>query len=501
MITEKIKFVFVFVLWGLVFPMSAQRVLTLDSCRSLALRNNKQMKISQLELDVALNTRKAARTKYLPKIDALGGYELFSKEVSILNNRQKSALTHLGTNTVNGIGMDMESQLGNMVSQGLISAESAQHIGNMFQQMSSPIAQAGNQMGQTIREAFRTNTRNIWSGAVMLRQPVYMGGAISAANRMADIAEDLAANKENSVLQNTLYDIDQTYWTVVSLKSKRQLAYSYRDLVKNLDDDIHKMIREGVATRADGLKVDVRVNEADMQVTQVEDGLTLAKMLLCQLCGLPLNEEIILTDENENSLAVGEGEEFHVIGTGNALQNRPELKMLQNAIDMSKQATRLIRAEYLPHIALTGGYLISNPNVFNGFERKFSGVWNVGVLVQVPLWNWFEGSYKIRASKAATSIATMELNDASEKIELQISQSRFKLDEAGKRLAMARKNVSSAEENLRCANIGFQEGVMETTDVMAAQTAWQQAQSQKIDAEIDVKLAQVGLQKALGVLQ
>lgn len=496
----KKKIVSFFAFCALVLPMSAQRVLTLDSCRALALRNNKQMKISQLNKEMALNTRKATRTKYLPKVDAMGGYELSSKEVSLLNKQQKSALSNLGTNAANSVGSDLGNQLSNLVSQGLLSAESAQQMGTLFQQLSSPVAQAGNQLGQTVRDAFRSNTRNIWAGAVMLRQPLYMGGAITAANRMADIAEQLAANEEDNVLQSTLYNIDQTYWTVVSLNSKKNLAYSYRDLVKKLDDDVHKMIKEGVSTRADGLKVDVRVNEADMQVTQVEDGLTLAKMLLCQLCGLPLNEEIVLADENESSLAAVNTDDSPG-NTEEALQRRPELRMLQNTVEMSKQTTRLIRAEYLPHIALTGGYLISNPNLFNGFERKFSGVWNVGVLVQIPLWNWLEGTYKVRASKAATSIATMELNDASEKIELQISQSRFKLDEAAKRLAMSEKNLSSAEENLRCANVGFREGVMETTDVMAAQTAWQQAQSQKIDAEIDVKLAQVGLQKALGTLQ
>ena len=160
-----------------------------------------------------------------------------------------------------------------------------------------------------------------------------------------------------------------------------------------------------------------------------------------------------------------------------------------------------MRAEYLPHIALTGGYLISNPNLFNGFEKKFSGVWNIGVIVQIPVWNWFESSYKIKASKTATAIASLEMSDVTEKINLQVEQSRFKVNEANKRLVMATKNVANAEENLRCASVGFKEGVMESTDVMAAQTAWQAAKSQKIDAEIDVKLAQVALKKALGVLQ
>ena len=144
--------------------------------------------------------------------------------------------------------------------------------------------------------------------------------------------------------------------------------------------------------------------------------------------------------------------------------------------------------------------MVSNPNVFNGFQRRFAGVWNVGVMVRVPVWNWFEGDYKIRASKAATNIACMELNDVQEKIDLQIAQSRYKLSEAQKRLSVTQKNIASANENLRCANIGFREGVMETTDVMAAQTAWQQAQSQHIDAQIDLRMSQIGLRRALGVL-
>ena len=159
-----------------------------------------------------------------------------------------------------------------------------------------------------------------------------------------------------------------------------------------------------------------------------------------------------------------------------------------------------MRAEYLPHVALTGGYMISNPNVYDGFQKKFSGVWNVGVLVQVPVWNWFESSYKVKAAKGATQMANMELADAQEKINLQISQCRFKMSEATKRLSTAEKNIRSAEENLRSAQLGFREGVMESTDVMAAQTAWQQAQSQKLDAEVEVKLSQVNLEKALGIL-
>ena len=98
-------------------------------------------------------------------------------------------------------------------------------------------------------------------------------------------------------------------------------------------------------------------------------------------------------------------------------------------------------------------------------------------------------------------MANLELDDAREMINLQVRQSNFKVKEAQKKLALAEANVANADENLRMANLAFKEGTASFTTVMEAQTAWNQAQSQKIDAEIGVKLSQVELQKALGTLQ
>lgn len=477
----------------------AQQTLTLDSCRAMALRNNKTLSASRLQLDMARYNKKAAKTKYLPHISALGGYELTSREISLLSKDQKSALANAGTNTTGALHNDIAGALTNLAQQGILTPEQASNLGGMFGQVGSKIGEAVNHVGQNIVDAFRTDTRQMYALSVMLTQPVYMGGAIIAANRMAAIGEEMAQNNIEASTQNTLHSIDQAYWTVVSVHHKKQLAESYLAVVKKLDDDVSKMIREGVATRADGLKVDVKVNEAEMSLTQAENGLALAKMLLCQLCGMDVDSDITLADENADNIV--EQADDAQADLAVAMENRPELKLLQNSADMSRQATKLVRAAYLPQVLLTGGYVATNPNVFNGFERKLSGMWNVGVMVRVPLWNWMEGTYKVRASRIATTIVELERDDIREKIDLQVSQSQFKVKEANRRLAMAIKNVENAEENLRCANLGFKEGVIPTTDVMAAQTAWVQAQSQKIDAEVDVKMSQVNLKKALGVLQ
>jgi len=358
------------------------------------------------------------------------------------------------------------------------------------------LASALNGMGQGLVDALDLNLHNLWAGAVTVTQPVFTGGAITASNRMADINEDMAANSLEMKRQSTLYNIDHAYWQVVSLRHKQTLAESYVALVKKLRGDVQKMIDQGVATKGDGLTVGVRVNEAEMALTEVVDGLELSRMLLCQLCGLPLDEKIVLADEEKKSL-----ETSPEVPGALDYDNRPELRLLQNTVDLSRQTTSLLKAGNLPTVMLTGSYAVTNPNSFNGFEKKFGGMWNVGVLVRVPVWNWGDVKYKVRASKVATSMASLELDEVRETIGLQVSQSRFKVAEARKKLEMADANVANADENLRMANLGFKEGTVSVTNVMEAQTAWNQAQSRKIDAEIGVKLSQVELQKALGTLE
>ena len=493
------------VLLGSSLCVQAQEVYSLQKCRELALQNNRQLKISNMTVDVAENTRKAAKTKYLPRVDALAGYQHFSREISLLSDDQKNTLSNLGTNTFGQLGGQIGQNLSSLAQQGVLSPQVAQQLGQLLSNVATPLTQAGNNIGQSINDAFRSNTKNVYAGGIVVNQPIYMGGAIKAANDMAAIGEQVAQNNIRLKRQLVLYGVDNAYWLAISLKKKEALAIRYRDLAQKLNEDVKKMIREGVATRADGLKVEVAVNTADMQIARIQSGVSLAKMALCELCGLDLNGDIQLSDERETDLPPTPSTQFdnYIIPASDSTrlnETRPELRLLQNAVDMSKQNTKLLRSLYLPHVLLTAGYSVSNPNLFNGFQKRFTDLWNIGVTVQVPVWTWGENKYKIRASRTATSIAQLEMDDVRKKIDLEIEQNRLRLKDANKQLATSHKNMAAAEENLRCANVGFKEGVMTVTEVMAAQTAWQTSRMAIIDAEISVKLAQAGLQKALGSL-
>lgn len=469
------------------FEGYAQRVLTLDSCRTLALANNKELRISKEKMDAAYYQRKAAFTNYLPKIDLAGGYIRSQKEFSLLNDNEKQSLGTAGT--------QLQQQLQQLASNNPAIAEVLKPLQSVMPELAAGL----NGVGQSIIDRFRTDTRNMYAGAAILTQPLYMGGKIVAYNKITKYAEQLAASQHATGTQEMILNTDQAYWQVISLVNKKKLAESYLKLVQHLNDDLDKMVAQGVATKADGLSVKVKVNEAEMTLTRVDNGLSLSKMVLCQLCGIPLDSDIRLADENMQNLAVPTATTDSNVAT--ALENREELKSLALAEQIYRQKVNVVRSDFLPSVALTATYMATNPSVFNSFENKFKGMWAAGVMVKIPVFHWGEGIYKVKAAKAEANIARFQLADVKEKVELQVTQSAYKVNEAVKKLDMAKKNMEKADENLRYANAGFKEGVIATSNVLEAQTAWLSAQSDKIDAQIDMKMSEVYLNKAMGTLK
>ncbi len=476
--------------------LQAQSVLTLDSCRALALRNNKELAQSKVKMDKAKWDRKAAHTNFLPKVSLTAGYLRSGDEISLLSKNQQNAINSLGTSAATQFGQQLPAIAQQIVTNHPDLAPLIQDMTTVFQQNGSVLAQGGNALGKSITDAFRTDTRNITAGMILLTQPLYMGGKIKAYENITKYQEQLAGDQLRSDELSVLLDVDKAYWQVVSLANKRTLAISYRDMLAHLDSDVVKMIDEGVATKSNELSVSVKLNEAEMTLMKVEDGLTLSRMLLCQLCGLPLESAPQLADEQNADLPTAAEDITADVQT--AYANRPELSQLATAQKIYAEKAKVERAAVLPQLALTGGYMISNPNVFNGFEKKFRGTWGVGVMLKVPVWNWGETKYKVRAARAEQSMATLKSEEAKEKIELQVNQEAFRVNEANRKLTLSLKNLDKAEENLRTAQVGFKEGVINTTDLLMAQTAWLQAHSDKIDSQIDIKLSQAAYNKALG---
>lgn len=440
--------------------VSAQQTLSLQECRDLAVKNNKELRIAEEKIRMADYEKKAALTKYFPQISANGAYMWNQKDLNLLD-------------------------------MGQLSSSLASSLGGLAQ---LPVVQ---QTVGAINDLQHLDIQNVWVGNVALVQPVFMGGKIVTYNQITAYAKELAMSMNDQKLQDLLYKTDETYWQVVSLVNKKKLADAYVELLRKTDEDMAALIAEGVATQADGLSVKVKLNEAEMAQTKVNNGLALSRMLLAQLCGLPLTDTLTLADEQLDNFPVEE--RTTSVDVNQAFMNRNELKSLDLASKIYKKKERIVLADLLPTVAFSANYFVTNPNLFNGFKNDFAGMFNLGVIVRVPITGWWEGSYKRNAARAETRIRQLEWEDAREKIELQVNQSVYKVNEASKKLAASNRNMENAEENLRSANLGFEEGVIPALNLMAAQTAWFSARSTLIDAQIDMKLTQVYLNKALGV--
>ena len=222
--------------------------------------------------------------------------------------------------------------------------------------------------------------------------------------------------------------------------------------------DVQAMLDEGVATRSDLLTVEVKLNEAKIALTKVDNGLSLSRMALAQLCGLPVNTKMELEDEGlknaGNAIPVGQPDMQDVYA------KRQDLEMIRQGINMLQSREKLALGEMLPKIALVGAYSFSNPNVIDGFEKRFGGGFTFGATLTVPIWHW-KGDYnRYKAAKAQTNAQRLMLEDVEEKVQLQVSQAQFSFDEAKKTYDMTVTNLQKADENMRQAELGFKEGVL-----------------------------------------
>ncbi len=458
-------------------------IVSLDSCRAMALTNNKQLMMARQRIVKAEYQNKEAFAAYLPAIDFAGGYLYNQRKISMFDSDQMLPIK----------SFDLQSQsyqfdiVKNPVTGEPVKGPNGQYI---------PASVA-----YLPKEALEYDIHNVFFGAVTLTQPIFMGGKIVAMNKLTKAAEGAARELETNEAENVIYAVDGAYWQVVSLKAKRELAVSYVNLLDSLRRNVHLMLDEGVATKSDALSVDVKLNAAQVDLVKVENGLVLSRMALAQVCGLPVNTVFTLADEDNRDAVPAEG----VAPAGgydmeSVYARRPDLRALEYGVEAARQQKRVALSAMLPNVALIGSYEVSNPNLYDGFKKRFKGAFSVGAMVSIPIWHWGGNRAKYKAAEVDENIRRLELADARELVSLQVSQASFKTQEAYKTYEMTMTNLAKADENLRSATLGFREGVATTDNVMEAQTAWLKAHSEQIDAMIEVQLCQTYLSKALGTL-
>lgn len=492
-------------LWILVFlplVVKGQEVLTLDKCRSLAVENSRDLSIKRTEIELAGYDRKIAMANYFPSISATGAYMWHQKPLQMISDERIDALSNLGTNIQGGI-----NEWARLVQDEINSRPDlfAEYIASpLWQKFMDRIADLGiagpiDQIGQSVAKEFMLDIRNVYLGVVSLTQPIFAGGKIVLANQAARLAEELAREQYGMQYADIIVDVDAAYWQIVSIAGKKRLAEAYSDLLQSIQKDVEIAVGAGVATASDALSVKVKAGEAELMLNKATNGLALAKMLLCKRTGLPLDSEIVL--EDEESMLSPQPEAVAEKDLESILSDRPETRSLALAGDIYDKKAGMARADMLPQVGLTANYMLTNPNMYHGFQNKFGGAFSVGIMVKIPIFHGFEALQKYRRAKAEASLYRERYQDAREMISLQVSQCSDACDQALQRVKLSSDYLESARENLSVATAGFEAGTIDTRTLLSAQTAWLQAGTEAIDASVELRLATSNLLRAQGELR
>ena len=463
---------------------------TLEECREMALHNSASARSQQEAQLAAKYNRQAALAAMFPHVSANGAYMWNSRNAHLMADALQLPF---GTASTDGTGAsfdwDPTSRLSTIVSK----AE-----GTILEQ---PLKDLQSSTGQTVADAYKKaydaltiNLQHVVVAQVGVTQPIYVGGRLTQLYKIAQSTEKMANLRSEAKRDEIIYSVDQAYWRVVSVEHKKQLAEQYYALLCQLEQDVTEAVNEGLATQSDLLKVKTKRGEAEVKRLQAENGLTLSRMALAQVCGRPLMELFTLDDSGLGDTTLPTDS----VDAAASVDGRGEMQMMEEAAKIAKHTAKLAAAGLQPNIIASANYVWTNPNAENGVRSDFSGkgFFSAGVVVNVPIAH-ADDILRYKAAKHAANVAVLKAEETRELLTLQTTQANQKLMEAQQKIALARLTQNNAAEVLRMAQESFEAGMITASELMQAQTAWLAAASDLVDAEAEAKTTETQLRKYL----
>jgi outer membrane protein TolC len=451
---------------------AGQQQLSPEQCRKMALEKNEDLKIAGMQAEKANRMQAAARTLRLPSLSVSG--------TGIYQNKDFEMEMFLPTQTPNPLTGQLEPNIMvNPLTGEPVFGPDGNPVFNMYAWLPLEISLNG-----------------AYLAGISLEQPVYAGGRIRAGNQMADLGVEMAEENTRLQLGNTLEEADRAYWTFVSVRSKTMLAGQAVKMLEELVTRAKNSHETGMASRNDLLKAQVELSHARLNLQKAQQGMELSRMDLCRVTGLPFDTRIIVTDTLQDAESLTP---TTVNPEPARPENRPEYQLLLKKIGMQDHQILMERAEFLPTAGIRAGY-----NHIGGVELSGTSFentsFNVMASVSIPLFHWGEGIQKIKAARLEKEIRETELTKYHKLMMLEAEQARLNLVLASERIRMSKEALEQANENLRVSRDNYEVGMGTMSDLLIAQTQWQQAHSELIDARSDYKIKETAWLKISGKL-
>lgn len=442
--------------------------LTLEMCRQRALDSNKSLATAKLKLEQTTFDMKSYRANFFPQF------------------------TFLLTDFYSTAHGDVNISGGHLPIYHFSEA-SGQFVPSVTQNADGSYTL--NEYADFPSQSMKWKLKNIFVGGISVMEPIYSGGKISTAYRMARIGVGMA--KEHLRLSETevLVKTDEAFYQVVKAKELGDVARSYKSVLEELKKNVDAAYLHGLSTRNDQMKVQVKLNEAELSIQKADNGYRLALMNLCHIIGAPLDCKIDVDAEQASRSA-----EADVPGADGSISNRPEFVLLENKTELARQNVKLTRSDFLPTVAAGASYSYLNGGEVAGKKLLSDGVASVGIAVKIPVHLFGDATNKVRSAHAAHQIAQMEQQDLSEQMMLELAQCRNIYEEAQTELRLCQAALEQATENMRLSKQQYEVGFETLSDHLESQTLWQKSNADVVNARCQLQLAKTKLLKAAGAL-
>ena len=347
--------------------------------------------------------------------------------------------------------------------------------------------------------------RGMYMAGITLTQPIYTGGKIMAGKRMARIGEAAAGEQLRMTRMDVLVDADNAYWTCIAVDRKVRMLESYCAQMDTLYDQMSGSLSAGMIIENDLLRIKAKQSEIHYQLQKARNGADLCRLSLCRLIGVDDTTAIVPTDTT-----------WVVADPGlltASIDNRPELTLLKQQVEVGRQQIKSTRAEMLPTVGLSAGYtyygnikLNSLVDVGNGTMMPYSqefrdGIGMVMLAVKVPLFHWGEVHKKVRKARYELRSAELELQKNTRLLNLEVQQAIRNVQDGYRLVGTAETGVEQALENLRVMRNRYESSMATLTDLLDAQSQWQQAESNLIEAHTQYKIYETQYLRATGQLE
>lgn len=449
---KKISILIYFLLCS--YPLFAQETVSLQECREMALKYNKELAASVKQTESAGYTVKSYKGNFFPNFTVSG--------TGIYSN----ADGHYGI-----AGGNLPTFLPDVAGQ--------------------PVPNGGFAYFPGIDLNYKIGW--VYMGGVQMEQPLYMGGKIRAAYTMSLLSKEMAQMNETLTTTEVILKTDQAYALAVKAKEMKKVVDKYHAVLVELQKNVENAYKHGLKPQNDVLRVQVKLNESELGIRKAGNALRLATMNICHLIGKPLTTDIRISGDFPE---IEQDAEVKVLD----ITRRPEYGMLDKQVAIAQQQVKLNRSELLPKIGIKGFYNYIHGLELNNQNFLDDGSFSVLLNVSIPIFHFGERSNKVRAAKAKLEQTRLQQQNLNEQLLLELTRTVNNLDEAKLECELADRSLQQAEENMRVSKSQYEVGLETLSDYLEAQAMWQQAYETKVDAHFQLYLNYVAYLKATGTL-